>query len=325
MPGVAQRVGELLAEEGVAVGLLEQQVAHLVGQGGDAQALADDAHRLLDGEPAEGELGRPIALEEHRVLRQRPRDGPGREQDEERIDLLHDGLGDGPGRGVEPVGVLDDQHHGARLGDSSEEGREDQREVRRADLALHLGGLGRLLEAQRQQGVEQGREGRQRLVAADGLDHPRPELLGGGASPQPEGGGEHASPCVVRRVSFDAEGLGHQHRHVEPLGAAHRLGDDPRLADPRLAVEHQQAAAALAQDALQSLGDRVELLSAPDDLGLGAPRRGDHVAGRSEHRDGPRDALDPPRREDVVDQALLRRPEGRLVHDHRALGDLHQP
>ena len=87
-PGVAQRVGELLAEERVALGALLNQGSGRLGQPPDAEAAAHQAQGVMRAQRLQLQaFGRRICTNVAVLGRQRLHEGPGRKYQQQCLDL----------------------------------------------------------------------------------------------------------------------------------------------------------------------------------------------------------------------------------------------
>jgi hypothetical protein len=214
-PGVAQGVGQLLAEERVALGAFVDQGGHRLGQAADPEALAHQGHGLVPAQRLQLEpFGGRVLAEPPEVVRERIAHGPGGQHQQERPDLGAHLAGQRPGGRVEPVGVVQDQQEwpGAAAG-PGRRGLEELLEQLAGIVGPHLAGqLGRQLvvgQLERQDAAEQRRQlGVRRHVG----QHAPATLLDVLDADQPHQLGEHGPPGVVRRGLLDGDTRADQRR-----------------------------------------------------------------------------------------------------------------
>jgi hypothetical protein len=137
---------------------------------------------------------------------------------------------------------------------------------------------------------------------------------------------EHAAPAVVQRSALDRIAGTGMHRDALRRGVLDEVADEPRLADPGLALEHDDPTAAGAQRPHETFAARA-LLDAVDERGRGGRRAG--VARRSEqlaHRHRDAAPLDLERRERTQLVALLDALREQLLdEDLPFAGAVHEP
>ncbi|ESU47380.1 hypothetical protein P376_4642 [Streptomyces sp. HCCB10043] len=251
-----QGAGQLLDEEGVAVGAFEDLVDEcgLGDLGEDAGQLAAD---LVVAEPVEfdaGDATQPVQLGEEGAQGVAAVDvvgAVGADDHEAAGTQGAEEIGEQmPGGGVRPVQILQDEDDRAVGGDLLQQA---SGEFEEAGGAVLVGGVpvGRA-----QLGQEAGQLA---LLAGAGGGH-----LLGQSTPQGAQGGREGGERQPVGPDLDAGSDGDH--GVAPLGRRDELLDQAGLADARLAADQQRLRIA-GSGPRERLGERRELLGAPDEHG----------------------------------------------------------
>ena len=223
---VAERARQLEQRERVAAGDVDQLVAHDRGQG-----AVEQGPRLGVAQPGEPQLGQPVRLERARVALARS------DQHGDRVGLQppgdeHERLGR---RAVEPVGVVDHAQQRLVVGHGREQAQHGDR-----DEEAVLDALGGQPE-----GAAQGR----------GLDVG--ELVG-----EVEDRPQQLVQAGERQLGLGLDAGAGEHAH--PVRARQRALQQRGLADPRVAAQHEHAAARVPGRVEQAVDRRALALSAQE-------------------------------------------------------------
>jgi len=313
------RLGELLDEQGDAVGAREDLVQQLGREPLAPGDLRDHGHRLAARQPAQRECrdmrqARPVRLELGPV---------GYEQEHGGILDVHDALRQQLLRGrVDPVRVLEQHENGLAPGERQELRDEH---LQRPALALLGREVGRRIarrRGDREQVGEQrhGVRGRPRL--GQGLQLLQPHLGGivrpdaGGVEQLGDHGVERAVAVIGRALVADRQVLAVVHIVAQHLR-------DPRLAHARVGGQQHDLALA-GPRGVPALPEQGDLRLAADDREQHAPVHGLEPRTRvalpehAPHAGGPGDAFEVVQAEIVQDEQLAQEPP-RLRSDHDAI------
>ena len=157
------------------------------------------------------------------------------------------------GAGVRPVDVVEPQHERPRAGEPLEQvaqGAVERVAVGRAGDAVERGERGQ----RRRQRARLG-EAEQRQPAVAQLAQVRVQRLG---------------PDGVRQVVLELRRRRAEHQAAGRRGALRQLGQQPRLADPRLAVDGHQLPGGAGAQPRERVVERLALTGASDQGGHGA-------------------------------------------------------
>ena len=311
-PAVAQRVGELFGEERVSTGLLGDQLGDGLGQVGDRESLASDLDRLARVKRGQRDpLGRRLG-QELIELRGQPRAGAGREQDADGQLPAGQLLDERPGRRIEPVAVVDADQQ--RLGGSLGEHLQQEAPARqRAPFSLKCPALLRIGQLDPEDQVEQRREWAQRLgKGVDGTLGARRRLR---ALIGVEQRSEHAAPGVIRGDPLDRVAGTADAAPARGLGPPQRLQQQPRLAHPSLALEHDHLRLARGRQ-FDGLGQRVALAATSHGV-TSDRRRARAPADGFKHSDRAHPSLELDIEARAPIDPLPRGPLGRGIAEHR--------
>jgi hypothetical protein len=200
---VAQGVGEFLAEEGVAFRLALDEVRHRSRQRRHAEATAHERDRVVWGQALEPHPRRACVPQQGVRLGSRRRlDRPRREYQQQRLHPPAHCQRERPRRGVEPVGVFEDEHDGPLGRALAQEPDGEFAQGVRASLLGHLPHGLAFLQPDGQHERKQRRPGEPTRVVLQ-LIEDRRAALGLGEAAESEQLREHRAPGMVGAVLLD--------------------------------------------------------------------------------------------------------------------------
>ena len=274
VPGVAQRVGQLLGKEGMALRLFADETRDRRGQRVHVEPPPDQRQHFFPGQRAErdavaagGFAQRRPRLRHGRIQRTR-----GEHEEQPRHFALH--LQGQRQRGrVRPVRVLDHDDERLRRGRAGEKLHEHPGRRLGAGTSGHFRGDLILREMQAERGIEQRGEPRGLGVAGEKMPQ-QPGALGFvGVRRKAAHIGKDAAPRVVavgarQRIAAAGE-------HAQPRLRGHRaeLGDERGFPDPGLALDDDDAGLAARVQGGEPLAQNRALAFPPDDALVRRERR----------------------------------------------------
>ena len=268
-PLVDQVADDLLEEERVALGALEDAAAHAVGERLDVEQERDEPGALLAAQRLERDRAEAPAPAAPVGARAKQVGARGAQEEDRPVEALGELVEDVEHGRVGPVEVLDDGDDGGAPGGGGE-----QRSPRRDELAVEVARIERaeriLRRPQPQGRRERGRgprglggeigidarlhelrDLRRGLLCAIGVEH---DCLG----LEHLGQRRERGALAVRQAAPDQHGrLGLEQRD--------ELAHEPALADARVADERDELRAAFPADAVEGRSQRGELMVAADE------------------------------------------------------------
>ena len=237
--GVPHRERELLDEQRVAFRPLEDHRRDRVGDPGRACPFARQRERVLPREATDTQDRHGVAERPQRRLvgvARRAR----RDHQQQIVDLAAGADEERPGGGIEPVGVLEDDHERAGSGLPGQDPDQQVAGVVGPDDAAHLGGVGVVLEVERQHVVQQRGQPKALRVGTEPLGHQRAASGPVGDRREAEQVLEHGPPGLVWRRRLDLDGRADDRAHTARGSQPEPLRHQSRLADPGFALEHDE-------------------------------------------------------------------------------------
>ena len=321
-PRSREGVGQLLGEERIALRLGVDERLDRVGNAQDPEPAGDEHRRvrvveldepemLQHGHLAQEHDGGPVPARPGTHHRQRARNTP--------CHLL----GQFPGRLVEPVAVVEDDHLGpSTRGPGHQPG--DQLPGRLGPpLALEEAGGLALGETQGEDGVQE----RAQLLhlGTEEFGHPSPAATGVGQRREVDDAGHDLPPRVIGRATVDGARTPLEDPEPEFLGPVPGPGHQRGLADPRFPLDHHDTADPVRGEVVDQ-GAHALLFTHPSHQ-VGGTRRHGAVGQPEGHVDADRciEALYRDLGESLEDDLIARGTHGCVVHVDTVPGDRHEP